>query len=75
VDFVVDQLGKNVAAAASRQEKEDEVIAAIRSSYLATDSDFLSQVRHTQYYTSSSSTLLDQVFALKKNTYLMHVGH
>jgi serine/threonine protein phosphatase PrpC len=48
VDFVADQLGKNVAAAAaSRQEEEDEVIAAIRSAYLTTDSDFLSQVRHT----------------------------
>lgn len=51
VDFVADKLGKNVIAAAALatsssnlQEGEDEVMAAIRSAYLTTDSEFLSQV-------------------------------
>lgn len=52
VDFVADKLGKNVIAAAAlatssssqQEEEEDEVMAAIRSAYLTTDSEFLSQV-------------------------------
>ncbi|GJM87761.1 hypothetical protein PR202_ga03751 [Eleusine coracana subsp. coracana] len=50
VDFVADKLGKNLiaatlAAASSPKEEseDDEVMAAIRSAYLTTDSEFLSQ--------------------------------
>lgn len=53
VDFVAGRLGNNVVAAAEKQrlsEKAsspaaaDHVAAAIRAAYLATDSEFLSQV-------------------------------
>ncbi|TVU51360.1 hypothetical protein EJB05_02784, partial [Eragrostis curvula] len=44
VDFVADKLGKNVIAAALEKSNEDEVMAAIQSAYLTTDSEFLSQV-------------------------------
>ncbi|TVU51346.1 hypothetical protein EJB05_02767, partial [Eragrostis curvula] len=43
VDFVADKLGKNVIAAALEKSNEDEVMAAIQSAYLTTDSEFLSQ--------------------------------
>lgn len=71
VDFVADKLGKNVVAAAassSRHEEEedkDEVMAAIRSAYLTTDSEFLSQVirTRTSYWQQLLLPVLDQVFA------------
>ncbi|TVU51343.1 hypothetical protein EJB05_02762, partial [Eragrostis curvula] len=45
VDFIADKLGKNVVAAALEKGNEDEVMAAIQSAYLTTDSEFLSQNR------------------------------
>jgi protein phosphatase 1L len=43
VDLIADKLGKNIVAALAAQLELD-VMAAIRAGYLATDSEFLSQV-------------------------------
>ncbi|TVU00996.1 hypothetical protein EJB05_53555, partial [Eragrostis curvula] len=75
VDFIADKLGKNVVAAALEKGNEDEVMAAIQSAYLTTDSEFLSQVSKLVLHVTDGDRVLSlAVLLLAPCMLYQHLG-